>query len=86
MGKIVAIVVALIVLAFIVLVAVLDRPKPTTEMTDQDVKLYRDAAKILNRLVNVIDLSGHISEDIVSEHTRQQIETWLANYRKTLNK
>lgn len=60
--------------------------KPRKVLTNHDVKLYREAAKILNRLVNVTDLSGAIPEDIVSPTTRKQIEDWLANYRKELDK
>lgn len=64
-----------------------ERPaRPKKVMTREDVKLYRDAAKILNRLVNLTDISGVIPDDVVSPETRKQIEGWLADYRKELDK
>lgn len=62
------------------------KPKPSTEMTEKDVKLYRSAAVILSRLVNIVDIQGVMSDDMVSTTTRKQIDEWLANYKKALNK
>lgn len=51
-----------------------------------DVQLYRRAAKILNRLVNVTELQGDLSADILSRTSRTQIEEWLAEYNKEIDK
>jgi hypothetical protein len=55
-------------------------------LTKEDAVLYRKAAKILNRLVNVTDLEGDIAADIVSPTTQRQIEVWLIDYKKELDK
>lgn len=91
MGKLIAdILVALVILTFAYgayrLVRMMLAPTPSTEMTDRDVVLYRDAAKILNRLINLTDLSGDVSEDMVSDSTRKRIATWIDAYKKELRK
>lgn len=83
-AMVITVMVAMVVIGFIALHD--PKPKPSTEMDDNDVKLYRDAARILNRLINVTDLSGDVSEDIVSERTRKQINEWVTAYKKALNK
>lgn len=62
------------------------KPKPSTEMTNTDVALYREAARILARLVNITDVNGLTSEDLVSSTTRKQIDGWLTDYKKELNR
>jgi hypothetical protein len=55
-------------------------------ISDAEVALYRRAARLLNRLINITDLEGDLSGDIMSWETRQDIEAWLADYKKELNK
>lgn len=55
-------------------------------LTTKDAVLYRQAAKILNRLINVTDFDGDMAADIVSAKTREQIETWISDYQKELDK
>lgn len=54
-------------------------------LTKTDALLYRKAAGILNRLINVTDLEGDLAADIVSTKTREQIEGWLSQYKKELD-
>lgn len=54
-------------------------------ITVRDVQLYREAARILNRLINVTDLDGDLAADVVSPATRQKIEAWMIDYRKELD-
>lgn len=55
-------------------------------MTKHDVVLYRKAARLLNRLINITDLDGDLAGDIVSDTTRRQIEVWLIEYKEELDK
>jgi hypothetical protein len=55
-------------------------------MTAEDVRLYRRAAKLLNRLVNVTELEGEFSGDVVTSETRKLITDWLADYKKEIKK
>lgn len=55
-------------------------------LTSEDAVLYRQAAQILTRLVNLTDISGPISEDLLSSKSRQRIEEWLATYKRELDK
>lgn len=87
MVGLVAVVVALLVAFLIVVGAIVStREQERSKMTDADVKLYRQAAKLLNRMVNVTDLDGDIAADIVSPTTRKQIDEWLTTYRKEIDK
>lgn len=62
------------------------KKKERSLMTDADVALYRRSARLLNRLINVTDLEGDLSGDIISPGTRKDIEAWLGDYKKELNK
>lgn len=76
-----------IVLTVIVLMVIAaTRASERSKMTNTDVKLYRQAAKLLNRMVNVTELDGDIAADIVSPTTRKQIDEWLTTYRKEIDK
>lgn len=55
-------------------------------LTKQDAVLYRQAARILNRLINVTELSGDLAADLLSSKSRQQIEEWLVDYQKEIDK
>lgn len=55
-------------------------------LSKTDAVLYRQAAKILNRLINLTDLQGDLAEDLLSSKSRQQIQEWLAAYQKELDK
>jgi hypothetical protein len=48
--------------------------------------LYDRAANILNRLVRITKLDGDFAADILSDQSREQIEKWLSDYRKQVNK
>lgn len=63
-----------------------DRAKKRKVFTRQDVKLYREAAQIFDRLINLSSLSAGLPEDILSEKTRDQISIWLNQYRRELDK
>lgn len=62
------------------------KPKPSTEMTDADVALYRDAARLMARIVNRLDIDGFMSDDMLSDSSRKQIQTWLTAYKKELDR
>lgn len=55
-------------------------------LTKADAVLYRRAAKILKRLITVTDLNGDFAADVVSDTTRRQIEVWLTEYNKEIDK
>jgi hypothetical protein len=55
-------------------------------ITKRDEKLYHEAARLIDRLLNISSLSAGIPEDILSPDTRKQMEIWLAQYRKELDK
>lgn len=80
--------VALVATVVFIGVAVLNpgpKKKAHTLMTDADVALYRRAARLLSRLVNSTDLND-ISGDILSPGTLKDVEAWMADYKKELNK
>lgn len=54
--------------------------------TPNSAKLYSRAAKILNRMVKVTELDGDFAADILSEETKRQVNDWLADYKKEINK
>lgn len=62
------------------------KKKEQAKMTDADVALYRRSARLLNRLIHITDLEGDLSGDIISPGTRKDIEAWLDDYKKELNK
>lgn len=62
------------------------KKKERTLMTDADVKLYRDAANILNRLVNIVDLDDPMRGDMLSQPTAKRVYQWLDDYKKELDK
>lgn len=89
MGRVViACIVAVVALIFLwgCYLLLRDPREPSTEMTDTDVSLYRDAAKILNRLINVTELSGDFAVDVMSPESRKRITAWLLAYKKELDK
>jgi hypothetical protein len=57
-----------------------------SRMSPQDAVLYRKAARILNRLINVTELDGDMAVDVVSVQTRRAIEVWLIEYNKEIDK
>lgn len=86
-GQVALAVIGLLALCVGVIAALLwgvSRRKPSTEMTDADVKRYREAARILNRLINETHLSGDFGLDILSQETRKEISAWIADYKKGL--
>jgi hypothetical protein len=87
-AALVVVIVATLASVVAVVTRLLEDPprKERSKMTDRDVKLYRSGAAILNRLVNVTDLTGDFGEDVLSAKTRGQIEEWLADYKKQLDK
>lgn len=79
------------VLAFWAGVAVNTHSKITERLrelgfTKDTAKLYARAAKILNRMVKVTELDGDFSADILSPETAEQVNDWLADYRKQVTK
>lgn len=75
------------VILLVVVAAISTRdPKPQHTLNKKDAALYREAAAILNRLVNVTDLDGDFAKDVVSPDTRQVIDDWLARYRTEIEK
>lgn len=55
-------------------------------MNRNDRRLYKQAAGILNRLVNITDLDGDFAQDVISPATRKTIDDWLVAYRKEIEK
>lgn len=85
MGPFIGVMALIVVVCVCGVVFALVENRPTTEMRRADVKLYRDAAKILNRLVNVTDLNN-ITDDQLTPETRDTINAWLTDYKKALKK
>ncbi len=52
----------------------------------QSAVLYKRAAKILNRMVNVTELDGDFAADILSEPTKKLVAEWVDDYNKEINK
>lgn len=54
--------------------------------TGDNIRLYRRAGDLLNRLVTVTDLDGVSGSSIIEPGLRTQIDAWLVEYRETLEK
>lgn len=62
------------------------KKKERSKMTDADVALYRRSARLLYRLIHITDMEGDFAGDILSPGTRKDIEAWLGDYKKELDK
>lgn len=54
--------------------------------TRQSARLYTRAAKLLNRLIRITELDGDFAADILSPATRKDVEQWIDDYKKEINK
>jgi flagellar basal body-associated protein FliL len=77
-------IVVILIVALVVIPLVFNRKRHV--MSKADRQLYKEAARILNRLVTVTDLDGDFAADIVSPTTRKVIDQWLVDYRKEIEK
>lgn len=81
----------LLVAAFIGGITIGARGITTTELrrmgiSQDTVKQYHRAARLLTRIVRVTDLDGPGGADLVSPETRSLIDAWLADYRTNIEK
>ena len=85
MGPAIAFLTFVVIICVSLLVAFL-LTRPRHVMNANDRRLYKEAAALLNNMVNVTDLDGDFAKDVISVETRKRIDEWLMNYRASIEK